>query len=138
MIYSDVIREHFYHPRNVGTFHAEEATVGTGRKGSPGSGNMIQLQIKVMQQTVIADTRFKAYGGVSMIAAGSWISEWLKGKTLEQAAGIDNAWIAEQLTLPATQIRTAVLMEAAVIAAVADYNAKQAGNACGLWHERGE
>ncbi|MEE4379207.1 MAG: iron-sulfur cluster assembly scaffold protein [Candidatus Competibacteraceae bacterium] len=129
MSYSDIIREHFDHPRNVGTFLAEERTIGTGRKGAPALGNMLQLQIKVMQHPVIADTRFKAYGNVGIIAAASWVSEWLKGKTLEQAADIDNALITEQLALPATQIQSAVLVEAVVIAAVADYQAKQADNA---------
>lgn len=128
MIYSDIIREHFEHSRNVGSFAIDDVTIGTGRTGAPGLGNMIQLQIKMTQQTV-ADTRFKAYGSIGIIAAGSWVSEWLKGKTLEHAAGIDNAWIAEQLALPATQIQSAVLVEAAVIAAVADYNAKRASSA---------
>jgi len=127
--YSDIIRDHFEHPRNVGTFAVDDVTIGTGRRGTPALGNMMQLQIKVMQQTVIADTRFKAYGSVAIIAAGSWVSEWLKGKTLEQAADIDNAWIAEQLALPATQIQSVVLIETVVMAAVAAYNAKQADNA---------
>jgi len=129
VIYGEIICEHFEQPRNVGTFDVDDATIGTGRVGAPVFGDKIQLQIKVTQQAVIADTRFKAYGSVTTIAAGSWVSEWLKGKTLEQATVIENAWIAEQLELPAAHIQSAVLVEAAVTAAVTDYNAKRAVNA---------
>ncbi|MCP5420460.1 MAG: iron-sulfur cluster assembly scaffold protein [Gammaproteobacteria bacterium] len=122
--YSDLLREHFEHPRHVGTFAEDDRTVGTGWVGAPTLGNVIKLQIKVTPLGVITDVCFKAYGGVAAIALCSWVSEWLHGKTLDEAATMDNTRLAEQLSLPALEIQSAVWVERALRAALADYQRK--------------
>jgi nitrogen fixation NifU-like protein len=120
MGYSDEILDHFEHPRHVGSFAGNDVSAGTGVVGSIEQGGVIKLQIKVDEHGVIQDTRFKAYGCVSTIAAGSLVAEWLRGKTLERAAEIDNRRIAETLAIAPLKIHCAVLAEDAVNAAIAD------------------
>jgi nitrogen fixation NifU-like protein len=122
---SDKIRDHFEYPRNVRTFDQDAVDVGTGIVGNPFQGDVIKLQIKVNTGGVIAAAGFKAYGGVPTIAAGSLVTEWLQGRTLAEAGAISNGAIAEALSLPPEQIHCAVLVEAAIQAAIADYAAKQ-------------
>ena len=125
MAYSTKVIDHYENPRNVGSFDKGDATVGTGMVGAPACGDVMKLQIKVDPQTgLIQDARFKTYGCGSAIASSSLVTEWVKGKTLEQALTIKNAQIAEELALPPVKIHCSILAEDAIKAAVNDYKAR--------------
>ena len=124
MAYSDKVIDHYEHPRNVGAFGKNDASVGTGMVGAPACGDVMKLQIKVDEAGVIVDARFKTYGCGSAIASSSLATEWMKGKTLDQAAGIKNTQIAEELSLPPVKIHCSILAEDAIKAAIADYRKK--------------
>jgi len=124
MAYSDKVIDHYEHPRNVGAFSKDDESVGTGMVGAPACGDVMRLQIKVNEQGVIEDARFKTYGCGSAIASSSLVTEWVKGKTLEEAAQIKNSEIAEELALPPVKIHCSVLAEDAIKAAIADYRSK--------------
>jgi nitrogen fixation NifU-like protein len=125
MSYSEKLLDHYANPRNVGSFARRDPRVGTGMAGSPLLGDVIKIQIKVNGQGVIADACFKTYGGAAAIATSSWLTEWVKGKTLEEAQAIKHTQIAEQLALPAEKIPCSVLAEDALKAAIGDYRANQ-------------
>ncbi len=125
MAYSDKVMDHYENPRNVGNFDTAESDVGTGMVGAPACGDVMRLQIKVSAEGIIEDARFKTYGCGSAIASSSLVTEWVKGKTLEEALTIKNAEIAEELALPPVKVHCSVLAEDAIKAAVADYRAKQ-------------
>jgi nitrogen fixation NifU-like protein len=127
MAYSDKVIEHYEHPRNVGSFAADAAGVGTGMVGAPACGDVMKLQIRVGDDGVIEEARFKTYGCGSAIASSSLVTEWVKGKTLDEALAIRNTAIAEELALPPVKIHCSILAEDAIKAAVADYRARQAG-----------
>jgi len=125
MAYSDKVIEHYEHPRNVGSLDGGD-DVGTGMVGAPACGDVMKLQIKVNPLTgVIEDARFKTYGCGSAIASSSLVTEWVKGKTLDQALAIKNTAIAEELALPPVKIHCSILAEDAIKAAVADYRSRQ-------------
>jgi nitrogen fixation NifU-like protein len=124
MAYSDKVLDHYENPRNVGSFDKNDPNVGTGMVGAPACGDVMKLQIKVNAQGVIEDARFKTYGCGSAIASSSLLTEWVKGKTLEEAGQIKNTQIAEELALPPVKIHCSVLAEDAIKAAIADYQAK--------------
>jgi len=125
MAYSDKVVDHYEHPRNVGAFAKDEADVGTGMVGAPACGDVMKLQIKVNPTTqIIEDAKFKTYGCGSAIASSSLVSEWVKGKTLDEAAQLKNSQIAEELALPPVKIHCSILAEDAIKAAVADYKEK--------------
>ncbi|HSB21634.1 MAG TPA: Fe-S cluster assembly scaffold IscU [Burkholderiaceae bacterium] len=125
MAYSDKVIEHYENPRNVGSFDKGDETVGTGMVGAPACGDVMKLQIKVDPATgLIQDARFKTYGCGSAIASSSLVTEWVKGKTLDQALTIKNAQIAEELALPPVKIHCSILAEDAIKAAVSDYKAR--------------
>jgi nitrogen fixation NifU-like protein len=126
MAYSDKVIDHYNNPRNVGVLDKEDPTVGTGMVGAPACGDVMRLQIKVSEDGVIQDAKFKTYGCGSAIASSSLLTEWVKGKTLEEAAAIKNAEIAEELALPPVKIHCSVLAESSVKAAIEDYKKKQA------------
>ncbi len=126
MAYSEKVIDHAENPRNVGTLDKEDPSVGTGLVGAPACGDVMRLQIKVGDGGIIEDARFKTFGCGSAIASSSLATEWLKGKTLDEAAGIKNTVIVEELNLPPVKIHCSVLAEDAVKAAIADYRAKQA------------
>jgi nitrogen fixation NifU-like protein len=121
MAYSDKVIDHYENPRNVGSFSKDDPTVGTGMVGAPACGDVMKLQIKV-NDGIITDAKFKTYGCGSAIASSSLITEWVKGKTLEQAAEIKNSEIAEELALPPVKIHCSILAEDAIKAAIDDYN----------------
>jgi nitrogen fixation protein NifU and related proteins len=123
MAYSDKVIDHYENPRNVGSFAKDESGIGTGMVGAPACGDVMKLQIRV-EDGVITDAKFKTYGCGSAIASSSLVTEWLKGKTLEQAGSIKNAEIAEELALPPVKIHCSILAEDAIQAAIADYRAK--------------
>ena len=126
MAYSDKVVDHYENPRNVGSLDTADGTVGTGMVGAPACGDVMKLQIKVNPATgVIEDARFKTYGCGSAIASSSLVTEWVKGKTLDQALAIQNSSIAEELALPPVKIHCSILAEDAIKAAVADYRARQ-------------
>jgi len=125
MAYSDKVLDHYENPRNLGAFDPADQSVGTGMVGAPACGDVMRLQIKVSDTGVIEDARFKTYGCGSAIASSSLVTEWVKGKTLEQALAIKNSQIAEELALPPVKIHCSVLAEDAIKAAVADYRARQ-------------
>ena len=125
MAYSEKLLDHYEHPRNVGSFDKDEEGVATGMVGAPACGDVMKLQIKVGKDGVIKDAKFKSYGCGSAIASSSLITEWVKGKTLEQALEIKNTQIAEELALPPVKIHCSILAEDAIKAAVADYRKKQ-------------
>ena len=125
MAYSEKLIDHFEHPRNVGTLDKNAQDVGTGMVGAPACGDVMRLQIKVNPEGVIEDAKFKTYGCGSAIASSSLVSEWVKGKTLEEAGKITNAQIADELALPPVKIHCSILAEDAVKAAIAAYRAKQ-------------
>ena len=125
MAYSDKVLDHYENPRNLGAFDAADRSVGTGMVGAPACGDVMRLQIKVSDSGVIEDARFKTYGCGSAIASSSLVTEWVKGKTLEEALAIKNSQIAEELALPPVKIHCSVLAEDAIKAAVADYRARQ-------------
>jgi nitrogen fixation protein NifU and related proteins len=122
MAYSEKVIDHYENPRNVGKLDADD-TVGTGVVGAPACGDVMRLQIKV-KDGIIQDAKFKTYGCGSAIASSSLVTEWVKGKTLEQAGAIKNAEIAEELALPPVKIHCSILAEDAIKAAIADYRAK--------------
>jgi nitrogen fixation NifU-like protein len=123
MAYSDKVLDHYENPRNVGSFDKNDPEVGTGMVGAPACGDVMKLQIKV-ENDIITDAKFKTYGCGSAIASSSLVTEWLKGKTINQAQEIKNSEIAEELALPPVKIHCSVLAEDAIKAAVADYRAK--------------
>ena len=125
MAYSDKLMDHYENPRNVGSFEKTDNAVGTGMVGAPACGDVMKLQIKVNEQGVIEDARFKTYGCGSAIASSSLLTEWVKGKTLEEAAQIKNIQIAEELALPPVKVHCSVLAEDAIKAAIEDYQKKQ-------------
>jgi len=125
MAYSDKVLDHYENPRNVGTLDKLAANVGTGMVGAPACGDVMKLQIQVGEDGVIKDAKFKTYGCGSAIASSSLVTEWLKGKTLEQATAIKNSDIAEELALPPVKIHCSVLAEDAIKAAIADLQNKQ-------------
>jgi nitrogen fixation NifU-like protein len=127
MSYSNKVLDHYENPRNVGAFDNADAGVGTGMVGAPACGDVMKLQIKVNEQGVIEDAKFKTYGCGSAIASSSLVTEWVKGKTLDEAMSIKNTQIAEELALPPVKIHCSILAEDAIKAAVADYKAKQGG-----------
>ncbi len=124
MAYSEKVLDHYEHPRNVGSLNKDDATVGTGMVGAPACGDVMKLQIKVGKDGVIEDAKFKTYGCGSAIASSSLVTEWVKGKTVDQALAIKNTQIAEELALPPVKIHCSILAEDAIKAAVADYKAK--------------
>jgi nitrogen fixation NifU-like protein len=125
MAYSDKVVDHYEHPRNVGSFGKEEDhNIGTGLVGAPACGDVMKLQIKVSPEGIIEDAKFKTFGCGSAIASSSLVTEWVKGKTLEEAAKIKNTEIAQELALPPVKIHCSVLAEDAIKAAVADYRKK--------------
>jgi nitrogen fixation NifU-like protein len=124
MAYSDKVVEHYENPRNVGSFDKGDASVGTGMVGAPACGDVMKLQIKVNDEGVIVDARFKTYGCGSAIASSSLATEWMKGKSLDQAETIKNTHIAEELSLPPVKIHCSILAEDAIKAAIADYRSK--------------
>ena len=125
MAYSDKVLDHYENPRNVGSFDKEDPTVGTGMVGAPACGDVMKLQIKVGENGKIEDAKFKTYGCGSAIASSSLVTEWLKGKSLDEAGEIKNSAIAEELALPPVKIHCSVLAEDAIKAAVADLKAKK-------------
>ena len=130
MPYSEKVIDHYEHPRNVGTLDSDANDVGTGMVGAPACGDVMRLHIKVGDKTgIIEDAKFKTYGCGSAIASSSLVTEWVKGKTLDEAAALKNSEIAEELALPPVKIHCSILAEDAVKAAIADYRAKQAKKA---------
>ena len=121
MAYSDKVIDHYENPRNVGSFDKNDTDIGTGMVGAPACGDVMKLQIKVDENGIISDARFKTYGCGSAIASSSLVTEWVKGKTLDQAATIRNSEIAEELALPPVKIHCSILAEDAIKAAVNDY-----------------
>jgi len=124
MAYSEKVIEHYENPRNVGSFGKDEDGVATGMVGAPACGDVMKLQIKVGPDGIIQDAKFKTYGCGSAIASSSLVTEWVKGKTIEQAGEIKNTQIAEELALPPVKIHCSILAEDAIKAAIADYKAK--------------
>ena len=125
MAYSDKVLDHYENPRNVGSFNKEDSNVGTGMVGAPACGDVMKLQIKMGENGIIEDAKFKTYGCGSAIASSSLVTEWLKGKSLDQASEIKNSAIAEELALPPVKIHCSVLAEDAIKAAVEDLKSKQ-------------
>jgi len=125
MAYSEQVLEHYENPRNVGNLDQEDPSVGTGMVGAPACGDVMRLQIKVGEDGVIQEAKFKTYGCGSAIASSSLLTEWVKGKTLEEAAAIKNTEIAEELALPPVKIHCSVLAESSIKAAIEDYQKKQ-------------
>jgi nitrogen fixation NifU-like protein len=128
MAYSDKVIEHYENPRNVGVLDTASANVGTGMVGAPACGDVMRLQIQVNAKGVIEDAKFKTYGCGSAIASSSLLTEWVKGKTLDQARDIKNSQIAEELALPPVKVHCSVLAEDAIKAAIADFQSKQGEN----------
>jgi nitrogen fixation NifU-like protein len=128
MAYSDKVIDHYENPRNVGSFSKEEDGIGTGMVGAPACGDVMRLQIKVNTEGVITDAKFKTYGCGSAIASSSLVTEWVKGKTLDEAGKITNSTIAEELALPPVKIHCSILAEDAIKAAVEDYRNKYNAN----------
>jgi nitrogen fixation NifU-like protein len=125
MAYSEKVLDHYENPRNVGKMDAADDSVGTGMVGAPACGDVMKLQIKV-EDGIITDAKFKTYGCGSAIASSSLVTEWIKGKSLDEATTIKNTQIAEELSLPPVKIHCSILAEDAIIAAVADYRKKHA------------
>ena len=125
MAYSDKVLDHYENPRNVGSLDKNDPNVGTGMVGAPACGDVMKLMIKVNDCGIIEDAKFKTYGCGSAIASSSLVTEWLKGRTIEEAYAIKNSEIAEELALPPVKIHCSVLAEDAIKAAVADIKAKQ-------------
>lgn len=125
MQYSDKLMDHYEHPRNVGTLDKNGKDVGTGMVGAPACGDVMRLQIKVNPEGIIEDAKFKTYGCGSAIASSSLVTEWVKGKSLDEAMKLSNEQIAEELALPPVKIHCSILAEDAIKAAIADYRQKQ-------------
>jgi len=134
MAYSDKVIDHYENPRNVGALDKADPSVGTGMVGAPACGDVMKLQIRVNDQGIIEDARFKTYGCGSAIASSSLVTEWVKGKTLDQAMAIRNTQIAEELALPPVKIHCSILAEDAIKAAIDDYRTKH-GQAAGAEHK---
>ena len=124
MAYSDKVIDHYENPRNVGSFEKGDTSVGTGMVGAPACGDVMKLQIKVNSDGIIEDARFKTYGCGSAIASSSLVTEWVKGKSLDEAGTIKNTHIAEELALPPVKIHCSILAEDAIKAAIQDYKDK--------------
>ena len=124
MAYSEKVLDHYENPRNVGAFEKDDDNIGTGMVGAPACGDVMKLQIKVSEQGIIEDAVFKTYGCGSAIASSSLLTEWVKGKTLDEAKAIKNTELAEELALPPVKIHCSVLAEDAINAAVDDYRNK--------------
>ena len=124
MAYSSKVIDHYENPRNVGSFDKSDESIGTGMVGAPACGDVMKLQIRVNERGVIEDARFKTYGCGSAIASSSLVTEWVKGRTLDEAAKIRNTQIAEELALPPVKIHCSILAEDAIKAAVEDYRRK--------------
>lgn len=124
MAYSDKVLDHFTHPRNVGTLDKDKKNVGTGLVGAPECGDVMRLQIEVDESGIIADAKFKTFGCGSAIASSSLVTEWIKGKTVDEAMAIDNMDIVEELALPPVKIHCSVLAEDAIKSAILDYRKK--------------
>jgi nitrogen fixation NifU-like protein len=131
MAYSNKVLDHYENPRNVGTLDKDDASVGTGMVGAPACGDVMKLQIKVNDDGIIEDAKFKTYGCGSAIASSSLLTEWVKGQTLDKVEQIKNSDIAEELALPPVKIHCSVLAEDAIKAALADYRGKQ--ESMGKW-----
>lgn len=127
MAYSEKVLDHYENPRNVGSLDVDDPSVGTGMVGAPACGDVMRLSIKVDQNGVISDAKFKTYGCGSAIASSSLLTEWVRGKTIDEAAQIKNTQIAEELALPPVKIHCSVLAEDSIKAAIADYKKKQEG-----------
>ena len=127
MAYSEKVVDHYENPRNVGSFSKDDQDVGTGMVGAPACGDVMKLQIKVNDAGIIEDARFKTYGCGSAIASSSLVTEWVKGKSLDEAAVIRNTQIAEELALPPVKIHCSILAEDAIKAAIEDYRKKHSG-----------
>jgi len=125
MAYSEKVVDHYENPRNVGSFDREDRAVGTGMVGAPACGDVMKLQIRVNEEGIIEDARFKTYGCGSAIASSSLVTEWVKGKTLDQAMQIRNSQIADELALPPVKIHCSILAEDAIKAAIQDYRHKR-------------
>ena len=125
MAYSDKVIDHYENPRNVGSFDKSEESIGTGMVGAPACGDVMKLQIKVNESGIIEDAKFKTYGCGSAIASSSLITEWVKGKSLDEAMSIKNSEIAEELELPPVKVHCSILAEDAIKAAVSDYKKKK-------------
>lgn len=121
MAYSEKVIDHYENPRNVGSFDKEDPSVGSGMVGAPACGDVMKLQIKVTPEGIIEDAKFKTYGCGSAIASSSLVTEWVKGKSVDEAAAIKNSEIAEELELPPVKVHCSILAEDAIKAAVADY-----------------
>jgi nitrogen fixation protein NifU and related proteins len=126
MAYSEKVIEHYENPRNVGSMDQEDESVGTGLVGAPACGDVMRLQIRVNDAGVIEDAKFKTFGCGSAIASSSLATEWIKGKTIDEAAGIQNSQIAEELSLPPVKIHCSVLAEDAIKSAIEDFKKKRA------------
>jgi nitrogen fixation NifU-like protein len=124
MAYSEKVIDHYENPRNVGSFDKEDPAVGSSMVGAPACGDVMKLQIKVTPEGIIEDAKFKTYGCGSAIASSSLVTEWVKGKSIDEAAAIKNAEIAEELELPPVKVHCSILAEDAIKAAVADYKKK--------------
>jgi nitrogen fixation NifU-like protein len=124
MAYSNAVLDHYENPRNVGSFNKDDENIGTGMVGAPACGDVMKLQIKVGEDGKIVDARFKTYGCGSAIASSSLVTEWVKGKTLDEAATIRNTDIAQELSLPPVKIHCSILAEDAIKAAIEDYKSK--------------
>lgn len=127
MVYSEKVIDHYENPRNVGSFDNNDPSVGSGMVGAPACGDVMKLQIKVSDEGIIEDARFKTYGCGSAIASSSLVTEWMKGKSLDEAESIKNTAIAEELELPPVKIHCSILAEDAIKAAIADYKSKRQG-----------
>ena len=125
MAYSDKVIDHYENPRNVGSFDKSDESIGTGMVGAPACGDVMKLQIKVNESGIIEDAKFKTYGCGSAIASPSLITEWVKGKSLDEAMSIKNSEIAEELELPPVKVHCSILAEDAIKAAVSDYKKKK-------------
>ena len=125
MAYSEKVIDHYEHPRNVGSFDKNDPNVATGMVGAPACSDVMKLQLKVNEQGIIEDAKFKTYGCGSAIASSSLVTEWVKGKTLDEAQAIKNTDIAEELALPPVKIHCSILAEDAIKAAIADYKHKK-------------
>ena len=136
MAYSDKVLDHYENPRNVGSLDKDDPSVGTGMVGAPACGDVMKLQIKVNDDGIIEDAKFKTYGCGSAIASSSLLTEWVKGQTLDKVEQIKNSDIAEELALPPVKIHCSVLAEDAIKAALADYKGKQ--EAMGKWQPNTE
>ncbi|MCE2594575.1 Fe-S cluster assembly scaffold IscU [Motilimonas cestriensis] len=126
MAYSDKVIDHYENPRNVGSFAKDDPTVATGLVGAPACGDVMKLQLKISDTGIIEDAKFKTYGCGSAIASSSLITEWVKGKSLEEAAAIKNTDISAELALPPVKIHCSILAEDAIKAAIDDYKSKKA------------